>query len=272
MIKKISMLLKILILFVICVSLVGCTTTTSSILNEESGISIMGKPDKLPVPDDMFDHGAVHNIDGTSTADAIIIGEGEYTLENYPLYTEEGKVYQFSIKAYAGDDLINLRAIFGVENSIDAGDGDDVVYDSNYNDTTMLGKGKDFIEITGGFGWIQGEEGDDTLCLILDEFLNAPEPQDDPGGPFSLFLKGGSNARKAPSDFDTLEIIMTAEHIELEYDFIISSAFEAMKSNPKARDTNLEELDPALKIYLYPDIENLRIKEGDVLIYEYVTQ
>jgi hypothetical protein len=224
----------------------------------------------------MFPHNEGVNIDrkdGMSDADdTVVAGEGQFADPNeYPLD------YNWGVKTYGGNDEINLRNVDGVENRIDAGDGNDRVYDSPHNDTIDLGSGDDIAEMTTGMGRVDGGAGDDTIKVYIEEFMDPNyQPPYDPGGPFWLNIGGGSNKGKAPGDNDTVQLYMSADRIEnTQYDEVIAQAFDDFKAGnigseflmPRG-ELHLGEVTAAaglerVDILLQTDVENLQIINQD---------
>jgi Ca2+-binding RTX toxin-like protein len=122
------------------------------------------------------------------------------------------------IRAFAGDDTIDL-ADAGGQNYVDAGPGNDIVYDSPFYDTIRLGDGNDTATHTGGNDMTSGDKGDDLIEVYIDEIFAAPDPPYDVGGPFVTRLDGGDGA-------DTVRFFMSQECVDAGYGAAIASAFE----------------------------------------------
>ncbi|MFC2108134.1 hypothetical protein ACFLS5_01580 [Candidatus Bipolaricaulota bacterium] len=122
------------------------------------------------------------------------------------------------IRAFAGNDVIDL-ADAGGQNYVDAGPGNDIVYDSPFYDTIRLGDGNDTATHTGGNDMTSGDKGDDLIEVYVDEIFAAPDPPYDVGGPFVTRLDGGDGV-------DTVRFHMSQPCVDAGYDAAIVSSFE----------------------------------------------
>jgi hypothetical protein len=238
--------------------------------------------EEIIMPKPVFPHEdrvTVDRKDGMSdNDDTVVAGDPPFDDPNeYPLD------YNWTVKTYGGDDTVNLRNVTGVENAIETKDGNDLVQDSPFNDTIDLGKGDDLADMTSGMGYVAGGEGNDTIKVYLEQFMNPPEPPSDPGGPFWLNISGGSD-KKDDTSIDTLQLYMTEDQVN-EYSTVISQAFEDWKAGtidptftmPQGQlhlgEVTIAAGSDPVSILINEDVENLQIinqDSGDQVVYDYL--
>jgi Ca2+-binding RTX toxin-like protein len=158
------------------------------------------------------------------------------------------------VRAFAGDDIIDL-ADAGGQNYVDAGPGNDIVYDSPFYDTIRLGDGNDTATHTGGNDMTSGDKGDDLIEVYVDEIFAAPDPPYDVGGPFVTRLDGGSGT-------DTVRFFMSQPCVDAGYDSAVAAAFEDWQEAGAPGELDLdaatESMSQPLNILLV-DLEVLEI-------------
>jgi Ca2+-binding RTX toxin-like protein len=122
------------------------------------------------------------------------------------------------VQAFSGDDLVDLTEA-GVENNVDAGSGNDSVFDSPFYDKIVLRDGNDMVTHTGGNDYISGGDGDDVFVAYLEQALNPPALPYDPGKPYVTRIEGDDG-------IDNMTFHMTEEQITAGYVEAIAAAFE----------------------------------------------
>ena len=122
------------------------------------------------------------------------------------------------ICAFAGNDAVDL-ADGERQNYVDAGPGNDIVYDSPFYDTIRPGGGSDIARHTGGDDSTWGDSEDDLIEVYVGEVFAALAPPHDVGGPFVTRLDWGDGV-------DTVRFFMSHECVDAGHDDAIASSFK----------------------------------------------
>ena len=165
------------------------------------------------------------------------------------------------VLAFSGDDLVVLTEA-GVENYVDAGSGNDSVFDSPFYDKIILRDGNDMVTHTGGNDFISGGSGDDVFEAYLEQALNPPALPYDPGKPYVTRIEGDDG-------IDNMIFYMTEEQITAGYVEAIAGAFENWDHEGELDlIVATHDLDQPLNIILL-DIELLTIinqETGEIIL------